>query len=293
MSNQTQYNEATQRTDADTLVEVYKDAALRTNEHLVLVGMLGAYLGLFDEGWRSMVNRVADVLGRGRDGIIPDSVVSPMRTLFDAVIPGYSLDASGFTVAGGRTRGMVLEGLCAEVDGITSPIFGEGPVQYATLKRAVQCGGVLKGAIKDDPEFPAADFLRDVLAFRQSTVKDRDYGGVQTNEMLGAVAGAIQNGAYPGITLTGEQSVKADDWAERVPKGTVEVDRDSKSRACFARVVSVLTGVHKTHDPRLPAEWADTLMGIIGNIPAEVEMSPLGFPVTGNGPGVPDGSLNA
>jgi len=278
MSNQTQYNEATQRTDADTLVEVYKDAALRTNEHLVLVGMLGAYLGLFDEGWRSMVNRVADVLGRGRDGIIPDSVVSPMRTLFDAVIPGYSLDASGFTVAGGRTRGMVLEGLCAEVDGITSPIFGEGPVQYATLKRAVQCGGVLKGAIKDDAEFPAAEFLHDVLAARQSTVNERDYGGVQTNEMLGAVAGAIQNGAYPGITLTGEQSAKADAWSERVPKGTVEVDRDSKSRACFERVVSVLTGVHKTHDPRLPAEWCEVLRDILSNIPAEVDESVVSEP---------------
>jgi len=205
---------------------VYATALIHGPDHLVLVARVGEYSGFW-----SADRFIADM------GLtIQKSNSSSMNTLATAIL------------APGGLYGEVRddESLRCCVDGIATDIFGEGPVEWSTLRRLISTDGVVKRNSGED-DFNVIEYASEVLATRQGFIAQRrDYFGEQTDEMRCAIVEA----GY-GDLLTKKAQEKAGKAVVGVkPDGPIEAeptDPDKGIWTALETINRVMTGDRKCH----------------------------------------------
>ena len=208
--------------------DVYTKAAIHSPDHVVLVANLGQWAGFWD------ADRFIAELGF----TVQKSNSSSMNTLSEAI-----LNYAGQTMPIAQDN----EGLLAQVDGITAIIFGDGPVEWSTLRRLISTDGVVKRNLGDEDGWDVASYARDVLATRQGFISEgRDYFGDQTGEMRAAISEA---GYGDLLSKSGKAKVaetvhgdKADAPVEAAPK-----DPDAGIWQAMETLNRVMSGERKCH----------------------------------------------
>jgi hypothetical protein len=203
---------------------VYTTALIHGPDHLVLVARVGEYSGLWS------ADRFIAEMGT----TVQKSNSSSMNTLATAILE---------TVPTAATDDEDLQRL---VDGIAADIFGEGPVEWSTLRRLISADGVVKrNSGKDD--FNVIEYASRVLATRQGFIAERrDYYGEQTDEMFCAIVEA----GY-GDLLTDKAQGRAGEAVVGVkPDGPIvaePTDPDKGIWEAIAIINRVMTGDRKCH----------------------------------------------
>ena len=208
--------------------DVYTKAAIHSPDHVVMVANLGQWAGFWD----------ADRFIAGLGFTIQKSNSSSMNTLSEAI-----LNYAGQTMPIAQND----EDLLAQVDGITEIIFGDGPVEWSTLRRLISTDGVVKRNMWDEDGFDVVSYARDVLTTRQGFIAERrDYYGEQTDEMRCAIVEA----GY-GDLLTKKAQEKAREAVVGVkPDGPIEAeptDPDKGIWTALETITRVMTGDRKCH----------------------------------------------
>ena len=210
----------------DYFVEVYRAGQVYNADHRVLVGLLGEYYGLWSS-WGDFVESVCNAMGVTTP---PASNVSSMKTLYRTLIPGYWA----------TTEATDNDELLTVVDGVVNGIFGDGPVEWATLRRLVSADGALNRAVQSDEAFPVVDYLRQGIAKVGEHRNSRDYFGNQTN----ALVGAIEDTDYAG-RLTPKGRTNAAKYGDPVDRVEIETDPDAGIWKAIRTVERVMAGERK------------------------------------------------
>jgi hypothetical protein len=210
---------------------VYTTALIHGPDHLVLVARVGEYTGFWS----------ADRFIDGMGVTIHKSNSSSMNTLATAI-----LDSGALGCGPSLPMATDNEDLQRLVDGIATDIFGEGPVEWSTLRRLISTDGVVKRNSGKDG-FNVIEYASRVLATRQGFIAaGRDYYGEQTDEMRCAISEA----GYGDLLTEGAVQKVADAVVGVKPDGPIvpePTDPDKGIWEAIAIIERVMTGDRKCH----------------------------------------------